>query len=86
MSADTDIRIGIAGAGGRMGRAVAAAVQARAGLTLAALFDREGSEGSIVDGRELLSRDAALDACDIVIDFTIGSASAELAALCARRW
>jgi 4-hydroxy-tetrahydrodipicolinate reductase len=85
MSADTGIRIGIAGASGRMGRAVAAAVQARAGLTLAALFDREGSEGSLVDGRALMSREAALDACNIVIDFTIGSASAELAALCARR-
>jgi 4-hydroxy-tetrahydrodipicolinate reductase len=68
-----------------MGRAVAAAVQARAGLTLTALFDRPGSEGSVVDGRELASQDAALDACDIVIDFTIGSASAELAALCAQR-
>jgi 4-hydroxy-tetrahydrodipicolinate reductase len=85
MSAATDIRIGIAGAGGRMGRAVAAAVQARAGLTLAALFDRPGSEGSMVDGRELVGQDAALDASDIIIDFTIGSASAALAALCARR-
>lgn len=80
-----DIRIGIAGAHGRMGRAVAAAVQARAGLTLAALFDRPGSEGEAVDGHALVAQDAALAASDVIIDFTIGSASAALARLCAER-
>ncbi|HEY4031949.1 MAG TPA: 4-hydroxy-tetrahydrodipicolinate reductase [Caulobacteraceae bacterium] len=80
-----DIRIGVAGAQGRMGRAVAAAVQARQGLELAVLFDRAGAEGALVDGRALVSRDQALGACDIVIDFTVGSASAELAGLIAER-
>jgi 4-hydroxy-tetrahydrodipicolinate reductase len=68
-----------------MGRAVAAAVEARPGLALAALFDQAGSEGQAVDGRTLVSRHAALEACDLVIDFTIGSASAELAQACAGR-
>jgi 4-hydroxy-tetrahydrodipicolinate reductase len=79
MAADRGIRIGVAGARGRMGQAVAAAVQARAGLTLAALFDRPGSEGEALGDYVLVSREAALQASDIVIDFTTGAASAELA-------
>ena len=79
------IRIGVAGALGRMGRAVAAAVCAREGLELVALFDHAGAEGAVIDGRALVSRDQALDACDIVIDFTVASASAELASLIAKR-
>jgi 4-hydroxy-tetrahydrodipicolinate reductase len=85
MSADGGIRIGVAGAGGRMGRAVAAAVAARPGLTLAALFGRPGSEGAVVDGRTLTSRAVALETSDIVIDFTLGSASADLAWAAAAR-
>jgi 4-hydroxy-tetrahydrodipicolinate reductase len=83
--ADDGVRIGVAGARGRMGRAVAAAVQARGGLQLAALFDRPESVGETVDGRALVSCDTALAACDVVIDFTIGSASAALARLAAER-
>jgi 4-hydroxy-tetrahydrodipicolinate reductase len=84
--ADTaDIRIGIAGALGRMGRAVAAAVDARAGLTVAALFDRAGAEGSSVGDRTLVTRDQALGVSDIVIDFTLATASAELASVVAER-
>jgi 4-hydroxy-tetrahydrodipicolinate reductase len=85
MAQGGEIRIGVAGALGRMGRAVAAAVQARPGLQLAALFDQAGSEGTALDGRVLVSRDEALEACDVVIDFTRGSVSAELAALAAAR-
>lgn len=85
MAEAADIRIGVAGALGRMGRAVAAAVAARPGLELAALFDRAGAEDEAVDGRVLVSRDQALASCDVVIDFTRGSASAELAALVAER-
>ena len=80
-----DIRIGIAGASGRMGAAVAAAVEDRAGLFLSALFDQPGSEGQMVGGRALTTQDAALSASDVIIDFTIGSASAALARLCADR-
>jgi 4-hydroxy-tetrahydrodipicolinate reductase len=85
MAQAADIGIGVAGAQGRMGRAVAAAVDARAGLRLAALFDRAGAEGVLVDGHALVSRDQALASCDVLIDFTLGSASAELAALAGER-
>ena len=85
MSSDGAIRIGVAGARGRMGRAVAAAVEARAGLALTALFDQPGSEGSVIDGRGLVSLDLTVSSCDVIIDFTIGSASAALAAQCAER-
>jgi 4-hydroxy-tetrahydrodipicolinate reductase len=85
MTGQAEVRIGVAGALGRMGRAVAAAVDARPGLTLAALFDQAGAEGTEAGGLALVSRGAALKACDIIIDFTIGSASAELAEQCAGR-
>jgi len=68
------IRISIAGALGRMGQAVAAAVEARDGLEIAARFDRPG-----VEHPSLVSRDAALAACNVVIDFTTPAASVELA-------
>lgn len=83
MAEAANIRIGVAGALGRMGRAVAAAVQARPGLELCALFDHAGAEGQAIDGRALVSREEALSQSDIVIDFTVGAASAELARLCA---
>ncbi len=83
--ADSSIKIGVAGALGRMGRTVAAIADARAGMQLCALFDRPGMEGQVVSGVALGSRPAALEACDVIIDFTIGSASAELALACAAR-
>ena len=83
--AQSSIKIGVAGALGRMGRTVAAIADARAGMHLAALFDRPGMEGQVVCGLALASRDAALDACDVIIDFTIGAASADLARICAAR-
>jgi 4-hydroxy-tetrahydrodipicolinate reductase len=85
MSADAGVRISVAGAAGRMGRAVAAAVEAHPGLTLAALFGRPGNEGQVIDGRVSVSRETALGACDVIVDCTTGAASAELAALCAAR-
>jgi 4-hydroxy-tetrahydrodipicolinate reductase len=85
MTEGSDIRIGVAGALGRMGRAVATAVGARPGLQLVALFDRDDAAGAIVNGGAVVPRDQALPACDVVIDFTIGSASAELAQVVAAR-
>ena len=79
MASEIAIRIGVAGALGRMGKAVAAAVQARPGLEIVALFDRAGTEGQVLDGRTLVTRAQALDACQVIVDFTIGAASAELA-------
>ncbi len=68
------IRIGVAGALGRMGRAVVAAVEARPDVVVAARFEREG-----VDGEGLVGRDQAIAASDVIIDFTMAHASAELA-------
>ncbi|HEX6860386.1 MAG TPA: 4-hydroxy-tetrahydrodipicolinate reductase [Caulobacteraceae bacterium] len=75
-----NVRVAIAGALGRMGRAVQAAVEDRPGMEIAALFDRPEAEGE-----GLVSRDEALDACDVVIDFTTADASVEIARLCAER-
>ncbi|HKT54017.1 MAG TPA: 4-hydroxy-tetrahydrodipicolinate reductase, partial [Caulobacteraceae bacterium] len=60
------LKIAVAGALGRMGRAVAAAVQADPQLRLAARFDRPGVSDPAV---ELVAQDAALAAADVVIDF-----------------
>jgi 4-hydroxy-tetrahydrodipicolinate reductase len=60
-----------------MGRAVAAAVVARPGLELGALIIRAPDAG-------LATREAAMQSCDVIVDFTSGAASAELATLAAR--
>jgi 4-hydroxy-tetrahydrodipicolinate reductase len=70
----------VAGALGRMGRAVSKAVEQEPGLALAASFGRAGPAGE-----GLMSQDAALAATDVVIDFTNAAASASLAATCAAR-
>jgi 4-hydroxy-tetrahydrodipicolinate reductase len=70
----------VAGALGRMGQAVSKAVEKEAGLTVAASFDRPGSEGE-----GLMSQDAALAAAEVVIDFTNPTASVALALACAAR-
>lgn len=74
------LRIAIAGALGRMGRQMAVAVEAEPRLALAACFHRPG-----VTGEGLVSRDEALAAADVVIDFTTPAASVELAEVCAAR-
>lgn len=63
-----------------MGRAIAAIVETRDDMAVAARFDRPG-----VEGEGLVEMDAALAAADVVIDFTLGSASAALAERCAAR-
>jgi 4-hydroxy-tetrahydrodipicolinate reductase len=68
------IRIAIAGADGRMGKAVAAALEGRADLALAARFNRR-----IAPDEGLVSPEAAIAAADVVIDFTTPSACADLA-------
>ena len=61
-----------------MGRAVAAVVAAQPGLELVARFDRASGEG-------LVDQAAALQAADVVIDFTAAAASTALAQVCAAR-
>ena len=74
MSANVPLRIAVAGALGRMGRAVSTL----AGDRLSARFDRPG-----VEGEGLVDLKTALAQCDVVIDFTTPAASAELALLMA---
>lgn len=65
------VRIAVAGALGRMGQAVAAIVAETNGVELAGRFDRTG------DG--LVSRDDALAAAEVVIDFSAPEATVALA-------
>ncbi|WP_293346537.1 4-hydroxy-tetrahydrodipicolinate reductase [Phenylobacterium sp.] len=68
------MKIAVAGALGRMGQAVTAAVQADPALSLVARFDRPGATGE-----GLIPAAEALAACEVVIDFTTPAASAALA-------
>ncbi|MET3664436.1 4-hydroxy-tetrahydrodipicolinate reductase [Caulobacter sp. 1776] len=68
------VKIAIAGANGRMGQAVAKALEGRADAVVAARFDRQG-----VEGADLVSRDEALATAEAVIDFTLPEASVALA-------
>jgi len=72
------VNIAVAGALGRMGQAIIATAQAADGVAVAARFDRPGATGE-----GLIDREAAIMAADVVIDFTTGSASADLAEACA---
>jgi 4-hydroxy-tetrahydrodipicolinate reductase len=60
------IRIGVAGARGRMGQAVAEVVEARAGVLIAAQFGQPGAT------------DRDLAGCQVIIDFSSASASTGL--------
>ena len=79
------IRVGVAGALGRMGRVVAGLVQARPDLDLCTLFDQPETVGQAVDGHTLTDAAGALAACEVIIDFSSGAASAALARLAAGR-
>jgi 4-hydroxy-tetrahydrodipicolinate reductase len=68
------IKIAIAGADGRMGKAVAAALEGRDDLVLAGRFNRR-----IAPDEGLVSPDEAIAAADVVVDFTTPEASAALA-------
>ena len=67
------MRVAIAGAGGKMGRALIEAVQADASLTLGAALDAPGSPalateiGNVTVGSDIR---AAVSAADLLIDFT----------------
>ncbi|WP_414695241.1 4-hydroxy-tetrahydrodipicolinate reductase [Phenylobacterium sp.] len=71
----------MAGALGRMGRAIAAAADAAPDIDVVARFDRP--DAAAADG--LVSQQAALAAADVIIDFTTPAASVSLAEACADR-
>jgi 4-hydroxy-tetrahydrodipicolinate reductase len=78
------LRIGIAGALGRMGRAIGAALDGRADAVVGAVFDKPGTEGQAWGA---LTLGAAGDAasCDVLVDFTTPAASVVLAQAAAAR-
>lgn len=91
-----DLRIAIAGAGGRMGAANLKTVLGTPGTVLTAAFDRPGSAVIGKDAGEVAGLDKtgipigdnaaeALEGADAVIDFTAPAASVALARLAAMR-
>jgi 4-hydroxy-tetrahydrodipicolinate reductase len=81
----SEVRIGVAGALGRMGGAVIAAIEASPDAVLAAVCDLPERAGDSVGGRKLASADAVLADSAVVIDFTTVKASAALAGSAAGR-
>jgi 4-hydroxy-tetrahydrodipicolinate reductase len=78
------VRIGIAGALGRMGAALAGALEGRADASVVLGFDRPGTEGQ-TSGALTLGRPEDVATCDVVIDFTTPAASVALAEAAAAR-
>jgi 4-hydroxy-tetrahydrodipicolinate reductase len=91
----SDMRVVIAGAGGRMGRTLIRAVAETKGLVVSGALEQPGSPLLGLDAGELAGLgksgvmltsdiDAALAAADGVIDFTVPAASVDLAARAAK--
>ena len=74
------VRIAVAGALGRMGRAVLLAARETHGLEPVAGFDKPAWSDGDSEGVHLLSPEEALAAADVVIDFTAPAVSVDLAA------
>jgi 4-hydroxy-tetrahydrodipicolinate reductase len=70
------VKVGVVGAGGRMGQTVCAAVAADPGLELVAAVDPNAS-GALVQGVEVAADLHALadGGADVVVDFTVADAS-----------
>jgi len=90
------LKVVVAGAGGRMGAAVIAAIAATPGLVLHAALDRHDSPGSGKDAGQLAGllplaipvtsdSEAALAGADALIDFTAPAVSVHFAELAAPR-
>jgi 4-hydroxy-tetrahydrodipicolinate reductase len=77
------VRIGVAGALGRMGRAVTQLADDRDDVVVTALFDRPDLIGQAVGDRVLGTMDDALAASDVIVDFSTPEASVALARACA---
>ena len=85
MTSTLPIRIGVAGAFGRMGRAIVEAARGRDDAMVAVLFDRPEFAGQTPEGFSSPFGDlaAAIAGCDVIIDFTVPQASLALARACA---
>jgi 4-hydroxy-tetrahydrodipicolinate reductase len=84
MATDDILRIGVAGALGRMGHAVAEVLHAWRGLDITARFDQPEATGDATLPA-LTSCEAALGLCDVIIDFSSAAASVVLAQRAAAR-
>ena len=85
MTQTAPVRIGVAGALGRMGRAIAGLAKDREGVVLGPRFDRADLAGQTVDGVDLVTAEEAMAGSDVIIDFTTPDASTALARACAAR-
>jgi 4-hydroxy-tetrahydrodipicolinate reductase len=63
------VNVGVSGAGGRMGRAVAEALARSSDMSLAGLFD-PGAAGQMIEGVEVSGDAESMGACEIVVEFT----------------
>jgi 4-hydroxy-tetrahydrodipicolinate reductase len=79
------MRIGVAGALGRMGRAIEALAAGRDDVRVCARLDRPGATDPAAHATPLTDFDAAAKACDVIVDFSTAPASAALAAAAAAR-
>lgn len=75
----------MAGASGRMGRAVIALVQTRDDLVLGTTFGRVAATTAAASGQVLPANKPEFASCDVIVDFTEASASCALASACAAR-
>ena len=80
---DAQLKVGIAGALGRMGKAVAAGLDGRPGVVVAAVSDKPESVGQSLGSLRLAAPADMLASCDVAIDFSTSAASAQLAAAAA---
>lgn len=80
-----NLRLGVAGALGRMGQAVLAVTAEEADLSVSAALDRPDCVGQSAGGVTLIGVDEALAACDVIVDFSTAGAAAALAAKAAER-
>ena len=73
------IRVGVIGAAGRMGEAVCAAVHSDPVLTLVAAFDPQAASATTAEGVQITDDfdDFLASELDVVVDFTVASASRE---------
>ena len=74
------LKLGIGGALGRMGAAVAAVAIEHPDIEIAARFDRPDSAGA-----DLVDRETALGLCEVIVDFSSPAASVALAEAAAER-
>lgn len=77
------IRVGVTGAGGRMGAEVCRAIQAAEDLQLAAAVD-PGAAGAEVCGVTVAGSLEALQAAEVVVDFTTAAATREVLRWCSQ--